>query len=113
MLVHPYWHQFGPVEQYAHTIALLVFIFIMIFGGFGNMMVILFHLRYNNQFVSLFIFNTFSSILLYILSFERIRRSTTFLMINLAVADLFFVVTNLPLAIYNTMYGKWMFEKTG
>jgi hypothetical protein len=34
-------------------------------------------------------------------------------MINLAVADLFFVVTNLPLAIYNTMYGKWMFEKTG
>jgi hypothetical protein len=34
-------------------------------------------------------------------------------MINLAIADLFFVVTNLPLAIYNTIYGDWMFDKAG
>ena len=56
VLTHPYWNQF-VISQNLHIIGILSYIALMIFGTFGNLMIILFHLRFELSTVTHVIIN--------------------------------------------------------
>ena len=45
-LTNKYWTQFGEIKNIAHILAILVFILLLVFGSIGNVMIVVFHLKY-------------------------------------------------------------------
>lgn len=60
----------------------------------------------------IFFFYLFASIL-FKLRCEKLSKPYNFLLVNLMIADLVMILTNLPVAAINSLYGTWMFGQLG
>ena len=49
----------------------------------------------------------------YFLRYRGLRRPYDYLVLNLMVSDLMMIVPNFPMTLYNSFYGKWMFNQIG
>ena len=49
----------------------------------------------------------------FVLSFEKVVNSISYLMVNLAIADLILIFGNLPFVSYNSTYGDWCLGQIG
>jgi hypothetical protein len=85
--VNEYWMQFNPVAEHWHYAMVGLYSAIFAFSLPASLFVTVYYVQN-----------------------IKIRKTYSFLIINLMVANLVFVV-NLPLVIYNSFYGKWMFSK--
>lgn len=44
---------------------------------------------------------------------KTIKRPGTYFLINLAIADLFKILVNIPMNMFSSFHGKWMFDQIG
>ncbi|CAF1118032.1 unnamed protein product [Brachionus calyciflorus] len=92
MYVSDYWKQFGVIEFKWHYLNAFVY------GSIGLLSLI-----------------TNSMVLFYILRIKKKTNRTNgiIFLINLAIADIFKVMINLPMTAISSFYGKWIFEQKG
>jgi hypothetical protein len=85
IFVDEYWQQFEPVKPFWHYIKVVYMSCMFVFGLPANISVIVYYVK-NSRIEN--------------------RKSYSYLLINLMVADLIHLVC-LPLVVYNAAYGEW------
>lgn len=90
MYVDPYWQQFEQPIDLVHYLIGILLIIIGIFGLVFNLIVIIYYLKYESK------KNTFN-----------------YLLINLSICDLLFILTLFPMIITSNLKLEWLFKQFG
>ena len=109
MFIHPFWNDQESIPTFAHNIVAGCIFLIGAFGIISNIIVIVFYLKWDNivkKFHIIFKYN-------FLLRLKSLRKPSNYFIINLALADLLLLLSNVPMCFVSSLKNKWIFGQIG